>query len=196
MFAFFSHRLCDSRPCSVIWSKYCNIVWKQVVLVMEWFVILAVQGNLMSDRITDWFLEWVRQRFWYQSLRTLKSYLKKLSNSWSEWWGAGESNTIAIVIIEVFDHYRALSSSIVQLTAIFRCASISWFQVVTKWVSHLFLQLAHLRVFQIFWVGLFFGQKYWSRRFVPNTWLKVWAILWLHKKFWPSKILLEFFRNF
>ena len=30
-----------------------------------------------------------------------------------------------------------------------RCASISWFQVVTQWVSYFFLQLAHLRVFQI-----------------------------------------------
>ena len=30
-----------------------------------------------------------------------------------------------------------------------RCASISWFEVVTQWVSYFFLQLAHLRVFQI-----------------------------------------------
>ena len=33
---------------------------------------------------------------------------------------------------------------------LFRCASISWFQVVTESVIHLFLQLAHLRVFQIY----------------------------------------------
>ena len=31
---------------------------------------------------------------------------------------------------------------------LFRCASISWFQVVSQSVSHTFLQLAHLRVFQ------------------------------------------------
>ena len=31
---------------------------------------------------------------------------------------------------------------------LFRCASISWFQVVCKSVIHVFLQLAHLRVFQ------------------------------------------------
>ena len=31
----------------------------------------------------------------------------------------------------------------------FRCASISWFQVVSEWVIDIFLQLAHLRVFQI-----------------------------------------------
>ena len=49
--------------------------------------------------------------------------------------------------------------------------------------------------FFYFLVGLFFGQKYWSRRFIPNTWPKVWAILWL-KIFWASKILLEFFRIF
>ena len=36
------------------------------------------------------------------------------------------------------------------LNNIFRCASISWFQVVTQWVSYFFLQLAHLRVFQIY----------------------------------------------
>ena len=33
--------------------------------------------------------------------------------------------------------------------SVFRCTSISWFQVVTQWVI-LFLQLAHLRVFQIY----------------------------------------------
>ena len=34
-----------------------------------------------------------------------------------------------------------------------RCASISWFQVVSEWVSYRF-QLAHLRVFQIIFVYL------------------------------------------
>ena len=39
---------------------------------------------------------------------------------------------------------------------VFRCANISWFQVVTKSVSHLFpvLRLAHLRVFQIIYICL------------------------------------------
>ena len=39
---------------------------------------------------------------------------------------------------------------------LFRCASISWFQVVSNWVSQslmFFLQLAHLRVFQIILTG-------------------------------------------
>ena len=44
----------------------------------------------------------------------------------------------------------------------FRCASISWFQVVSGWVSQwvidIFLQLAHLRVFQI----IFFKIPGWS----------------------------------
>ena len=31
----------------------------------------------------------------------------------------------------------------------FRCASISWFEIVSQWLIHLFLKLAHLRVFQI-----------------------------------------------
>ena len=37
---------------------------------------------------------------------------------------------------------------------IFRCASISWFQVVSRSVSDIFLQLAHLRVFQIIHIAL------------------------------------------
>ena len=35
---------------------------------------------------------------------------------------------------------------------VFRCASISWFQVVTQWLILFVLQLAHLRVFQIFFL--------------------------------------------
>ena len=37
--------------------------------------------------------------------------------------------------------------SVVLCTTLFRCASISWFQVVREWVSDVF-RLAHLRVFQ------------------------------------------------
>ena len=37
-----------------------------------------------------------------------------------------------------------------QLQHFFRCPSISWFQVVSERLIHLFLQLGHLRVFQIF----------------------------------------------
>ena len=62
-----------------------------------------------------------------------------------------------IYSLNSFYHYTIFgfsSHSIETLGAvnvyIFRCASISWFQVVTKSVIHLFLQLAHLRVFQIF----------------------------------------------
>ena len=42
---------------------------------------------------------------------------------------------------------------------IFRCASISWFQVVRKSVIDIFLQLAHLRVFQSY-LGVFLTLYY------------------------------------
>ena len=46
-----------------------------------------------------------------------------------------------------------------------------------------------------FWVGLFFGQKYWSWRFIPNNLLKVWAILGLQKNFGPQKCCCNFSEN-
>ena len=62
-----------------------------------------------------------------------------------------------IYSLNSFYHYTIFgfsSHSIETLGAvnvyIFRCASISWFQVVSRSVSDIFLQLAHLRVFQIF----------------------------------------------
>ena len=39
-----------------------------------------------------------------------------------------------------------------------------------------------------FLVGLFFGQKYWSWRFIPKTWLKIWAVLGLQNFFGPPKM--------
>ena len=38
-----------------------------------------------------------------------------------------------------------------NVLGIFRCASISWFQVVSQWVSDVF-RLAHLRVFQSYFI--------------------------------------------
>ena len=60
---------------------------------------------------------------------------------------------------------RILSTTEQSLVnGIFRCASISWFQVVSQWVTHLSLQLAHLRVFQIlFFLKKTCSQKNWQK---------------------------------
>ena len=80
--------------------------------------------------------------------RTLPSSLPR-----SHWRLAGTYCTALLLPASVSpqpSNYFELCFLFWGCNKVFRCPIISWFQVVSQSVIHLFLQLGHLRVFQIY----------------------------------------------
>ena len=77
----------------------------------------------------------------------------------------------------------------------FRCPSISWFQVVSERLIHLFLQLGHLRVFQIIFQVIFLFSIFWKHHEDDTNVLPYCTIIvdskggWPCEKAWYSKCL-------
>ena len=68
-----------------------------------------------------------------------------------QWQERGRPNIFAQGENKIYVSFLDIFSCGTFSKIIFRCASISWFEVVSQWFI-LFLQLAHLRVFQIFFL--------------------------------------------
>ena len=69
----------------------------------------------------------------------------------------------------------------------FRCPSISWFQVVSERLIHLFLQLGHLRVFQIIFQVIFLFSIFWKHHEDDTNVLPYCTIIVDSKGGWPCE---------